>query len=379
MSVRAESSSSYCPRCTGALIQGLSGEIVCGKCGFVADESTFDTTFVEAKHDRTDTRGVTWESQRSLGFGTVIGTRDSTGATVANADVHRLWDNRIKTRASQRFITAFKSLDIMVKKLALPTVVAEESAALYKKASNLKLPRGRSAVQIVAAAVYTSCRNTNTPRSLKEVAAAAGITKKEAGFAYRLIVRKLDLQVEMMDPIRCVNKIATQAVLPETTKRKAIMILDKAKAMDLTAGKDPMGLAVSALYLIIRTEQEAQTTKVKQIRTSYTTHRSSQSHDKQDCKHCAILDKESLEYKAHRRDPFHNVPGCQECNNLQVTEAEADEVLQEMKKTHSQKDLAMAAGMTEVTVRNTYRDFIGIPGIMTLVLPKEQVLISRIQ
>ena len=34
---------------------------------------------------------------------------------------------------------------------------------------------------------------------------------------------------------------------------------------------------------------------------------------------------------------------------------EQNQILQEMKKTHTQKDLASAAGLTEVTVRNRFQ------------------------
>jgi transcription initiation factor TFIIB len=51
------------------------------------------------------------------------------------------------------------------------------------------------------------------------------------------------------DSISCIAKIASSTKLPEKTKRHAVKILRKAEEQQIMAGKDPMGMAASALYL----------------------------------------------------------------------------------------------------------------------------------
>jgi transcription initiation factor TFIIB len=51
------------------------------------------------------------------------------------------------------------------------------------------------------------------------------------------------------DSVSCVAKIASSAKLSEKTKRFAAKILKKAESGQIMAGKDPMGMAASALYL----------------------------------------------------------------------------------------------------------------------------------
>ena len=53
----------------------------------------------------------------------------------------------------------------------------------------------------------------------------------------------------VVDSISCVAKIASNAEISEKTKRHAVKILKKAKQREMVAGKDPTGLAASALYL----------------------------------------------------------------------------------------------------------------------------------
>ena len=93
------------------------------------------------------------------------------------------------------------------------------------------------------AALYGACRDTETPRTLKDIANASNIKKKDVARCYRLLIRELDLKMPVVDPVKCVARIASKAGLSEKTKRKALEILKKAEEGKISAGKDPMGLA----------------------------------------------------------------------------------------------------------------------------------------
>ena len=47
----------------------------------------------------------------------------------------------------------------------------------------------------------------------------------------------------MVDPMKCIAKVANKANLSERTKRQAITIMNKITKSGVSAGKDPMGLA----------------------------------------------------------------------------------------------------------------------------------------
>ena len=64
-----------------------------------------------------------------------------------------------------------------------------------------------------------------------------------------MILKNLDLQIQVVDPIQCIARIASQMKIKESTKRYAVRILEEARKHDQVAGKDPMGLAAAALYL----------------------------------------------------------------------------------------------------------------------------------
>ncbi|MFL6360254.1 MAG: transcription initiation factor IIB family protein, partial [Nitrososphaeraceae archaeon] len=163
----------------------------------------------------------------------------------------RKWDSRahIRTSSDISFIQAFNELDIVKDKLALPDAVVEKSAYIYRKAKSNGLTRGRTISGLVAASIYAACREMGTPRTLKDIAAAANINRKYLAKAYRLLLIELDIKVPLVDQIKCIARVANKANLTEKTKRQAIRIMDEITQMQISAGKNPMGLAATILYL----------------------------------------------------------------------------------------------------------------------------------
>ncbi len=148
----------------------------------------------------------------------------------------------------RNFRQAFSELDRLKDKLAVGDAVIEKAAYVYRKALEKGLVRGRSISALVAAALYAACRDTQTPRTLKDIANASNIKKKDVARCYRLLIRELDLKMPVVDPVKCVARIASKAGLSEKTKRKALEILKRAEEGKISAGKDPMGLA-KPLYM----------------------------------------------------------------------------------------------------------------------------------
>jgi len=82
-----------------------------------------------------------------------------------------------------------------------------------------------------------------------DVEQAANIKRKDIARCYRLLVKELDLKMPVTDSIQCVARIASRIGIAEKTKRYAIKVLKDAQENEVSAGKDPMGLAAAALYL----------------------------------------------------------------------------------------------------------------------------------
>ena len=64
-----------------------------------------------------------------------------------------------------------------------------------------------------------------------------------------MLIRELDLKVPITDPMKCIVKIANKANLPEKTIRHAASMMTEVINKEITAGKHPMSLAATVLYM----------------------------------------------------------------------------------------------------------------------------------
>jgi len=102
---------------------------------------------------------------------------------------------------------------------------------------------------MIAASLYAACRDAETPRTLNDVADATNVKRKDISKCYRLLHRELELKMPVVDSIQLISRISSKLAIPEKTKRYAVKVLQEAQERKESSGKDPMGLAASALYL----------------------------------------------------------------------------------------------------------------------------------
>ena len=246
------------------LTDDVTGERFCGKCGYVVSEELRDSgpewrSFSkEGGADPTRTGAPTTLTMHDRGLATIINpvNKDSSGKPLTSAmksTITRLrtWDSRSKTHESsdRNLRQALSQLSTLKDKLSLSDNVVEKAAYIYRKALAKGLVRGRSISALIAAALYAACRDTETPRTLKDVADAGNIKKKDISRCYRILHKELELKVPVVDPIQCVARIASKLGITEKTKRDAAKVLKVAQEHKESAGKDPMGIAAAALYL----------------------------------------------------------------------------------------------------------------------------------
>jgi transcription initiation factor TFIIB len=64
-----------------------------------------------------------------------------------------------------------------------------------------------------------------------------------------MLLTELDIKTPMLDPMRCVVKVANKMHLHERITRQGMDIMHTAIRKEASAGKNPMGLAAAVLYI----------------------------------------------------------------------------------------------------------------------------------
>jgi transcription initiation factor TFIIB len=253
-----------------------SGEIICNKCGMVISDKMEEISKPEWRHNFNDRDGInknkrnrtgnpTSLARYDMGLATIIAKTDRDakgqkmdGAIASAMNRLRMWDFRIQTYTStdKNLKQAFDQLDILSDRLGLTEAAVEEAAYIYRKAQQRQFMRGRSISAVLDAAVYIACREIGISRKLKDIATISNVKYKFLARTYRLLVFELDLKVPVTDPMKCIARVANNANLSEKVKRQAIRIMNDLINRKISAGKNPMALAATVLYLsCIKTDQ----------------------------------------------------------------------------------------------------------------------------
>jgi len=267
-----------CPECGSSnLIHDYdTGETVCGDCGLVLYEQMMDKgpewrAFTqEEKASRSRVGVPTSYSVHDKGLSTAISQvdRDAFGRKLPLSTRLQMWRlrkwqirSRVHSSIDRNLAQAMAELDRLSDKVFIPQPIKEKAAVTYRKALDKGLVRGRSIAAIAAAALYAACRGSGTPRTLREIAEASLVDKKDVARCYRLLLRELDVHMPIADPLTYVSKIAERTGISGKTQGLAIQILRVARKKRAAAGKDPMGLAAAALYIACLQSNEKKTQK----------------------------------------------------------------------------------------------------------------------
>ncbi len=271
-------SADKCPECgsTNLIHDYDTGETICGGCGLVLREQMMDKgpewrAFTqEEKASRSRVGIPTSYSVHDKGLSTAIGRvdRDAFGRKLPLSTRLQMWRlrkwqirSRVHSSVDRNLAQAMAELDRLSDKIYAPEPVKEKAAVIYRKALDKGLVRGRSIAAIAAASLYAACRTSETPRTLREVAEASLVDKKDVARCYRLLLRELDIRMPIADPLTYVSKIAESTGISGPTQGLAIKILREAKRKRAASGKDPMGLAAAALYIACLQNNEKKTQK----------------------------------------------------------------------------------------------------------------------
>jgi transcription initiation factor TFIIB len=246
-----------------------SGEVVCTTCGTVIIGQLQDTRR-ELDQDALSGLGImsgfgpySSLATHDMNLSTLIGksNKDSSGHiinsnTLAKMTKLRAWDTRTQLADSsvRNFRIAFYLLNKLRDKLSVPDSVVESTAYTYRKIEHKGLVRGRTIPSVLAACLYLTCREMGVPRTMSEIQKASNVKKKQIARDYREIVQSLELYVPPVNYFQCLEKISNNLELDGKITRKGMKLMQSIVEVEMSAGKDPMGLAASVLYIASQTE-----------------------------------------------------------------------------------------------------------------------------
>ena len=250
------------------------GERTCSVCGLVASDRTADTGpewrafTAEERNARARVGAPATFTMADKGISTMIDWRnkDASGRALTGsrrAAMYRLrkWHIRSRLHSSQdrNLSIAMSEMQRLSSQLGIPHDVRETAALIYRKALITKIVRGRSIESVVAATIYLACRIHRIPRSLDEIVNETNVGRKKVGFAVRLVVSRVNINVPLPSAKDLIPRLSSDLMLEGRTVRRATEIINQAKENYVTIGKATGGIAGAALYIAGILEEDRRT------------------------------------------------------------------------------------------------------------------------
>lgn len=143
-----------------------------------------------------------------------------------------------------------QKIQILVEKLELPKYLAVEASTIYNDNLNLfKIKSEKEKNILKTASLFMACRINNIPRTLKDIACAGNIYRRDLFKKYSKLLSTDKYIVSVIDPIIYLNRIISRFNIDVKTVKWAQNILTNKSEICSLVGSDPMMRAGVILYI----------------------------------------------------------------------------------------------------------------------------------
>lgn len=243
-----------CPDCHSAetVEDGERGETCCVGCGRVLADRIGVVSL-----GMSDTHTPVPLGERSTTMGVKLFGPAGDSASINRLRLRDRWISN-NGRVSGLRTNPMRDMRSLHDKLGLPDSVLDRAAVIYAGLVKGGHSRGRHLVSLMAASLYVACREANVPRTLRDVAVAAGLPVKHLSKDIRFMVMGGMVSPRQYGLPQLIARISNDLGLGVACCREAI---DTAGKLDRTylAGKNPLAMAASLLYVLDRREVEGYT------------------------------------------------------------------------------------------------------------------------
>jgi transcription initiation factor TFIIB len=141
-----------------------------------------------------------------------------------------------------------KEMDKLAVEMSVPESVRSNSERICDEVMAKNLMSRRPVPVVAASSLYTACRETHTPVTLRDLAAATDSNPREIGRCYRSIISRMNIAPPDLNGARYATRVASAVgASPEATEL-SLQIVKNAIERGL-GGRNPMTLAAAAVYL----------------------------------------------------------------------------------------------------------------------------------
>jgi len=141
-----------------------------------------------------------------------------------------------------------KEVDKLAGSLSLPDSIRSDSERICEDVMARNVVGRRSVPVIAASSLYTACRESHAPVTLKDLATATDSNPREIGRCYRSIISRMNIAPPNLNCSTYAYRVAGAVKASSEATQHSLEIVNDAIKKGL-GGRNPMTLAAAAVYL----------------------------------------------------------------------------------------------------------------------------------
>lgn len=143
-----------------------------------------------------------------------------------------------------------QKIRVLIERLELPEYLAEEALTIYNDNLNLfKIKSEREKNILKTASLFMACRINNIPRTLKDLACAGNVYRRDLFKKYSKLLSTDKYTVSVIDPIIYLSRIISRFNIDAKAVKWAQDTLTNKSEICSLVGRDPMMRAGVILYI----------------------------------------------------------------------------------------------------------------------------------
>lgn len=250
----------YCQDCkknTAVVLDHSTGDSICSECGLVLDSYFIDEScewriFSDDNNDE-DPNRVGGRSNPLL-IHSNLSTMISKPNGAKGDFVTSKWQT-YESNLDRTLMKGFETIGIMADRLGLVATIKDRANEIYKKMEDQKSRLERNRHAISAACLYIACRESKSPRTLKEICSAAyGVSKKEINKAVELIRKRQDIDMGSMHASELVRRFCSNLGMKNQAMKAVQEAADKSEEIDIR--RSPKSVLAAIIYMTTQLSDE---------------------------------------------------------------------------------------------------------------------------
>ncbi|KRX62836.1 Transcription initiation factor IIB [Trichinella sp. T9] len=216
-----------------------AGDMICMECGLVVGDRIVDVSsewrsFSSDTNSKDPSRVGSPENNLMSGGG--LATSIAGGGSDESRSLSNLQKRQASNNQDRALIHAFGVIREMADRIHLTKSIQDQANLLFKQVQETKALKGKNNDAVASACLYIACRKDGVPRTFKEICAVSKLSKKEVGRCFKLILRALETNLNLITTSDFMSRFCGNLNLPQYVQTAATHIARAAVENDLVSG-----------------------------------------------------------------------------------------------------------------------------------------------